>query len=424
MKPFGNLFGNGDITTAGKWVDAANNAILAVKAAGGGGLGASSINGYLNSLNFGPTTNTNNVALTATSFSVAGNGTVSVKLAGRTQATKFSPIAVAQLAYNNGWTDVMTIKPTSLPQPSLWWETSFHAMAIAGLGGLDEIRVADPDSVPRNAGNSNGGWWNWSKLKDQTTLVGANAEATASLDAAITAVNANIYTKAQAGGPPPVPGAGGYTAGNLYGSITLGSDMGQTHQITAASNANYGGKTKVDTFNLINTVAMTKKFIAPPPPEFGTDVNGVIAEGDPTFQNTFVWTGNIAADVQRIQIFPVVPLADNNFTFSEPSWSTAPVSIDPFDGIWSGGGVDISAPPGSYLIPGEVAEATFNTTAPVTQYNIFFQMTNDDWMVQTFGAEDNAFGDQLDFVAAIPEPATLGLLLVGLAALVLQRRHR
>jgi hypothetical protein len=74
-------------------------------------------------------------------------------------------------------------------------------------------------------------------------LDAANKAATASLTAAITAVNANIYTTTQAEGPTPVPGAGKYTAANLYGSITLSSTAGQQNQITAASNTSYAGKT-------------------------------------------------------------------------------------------------------------------------------------------------------------------------------------
>ena len=169
--PFASLFGTADITMPGKWVGAYESAMLAAIAAGPGS-GSVSINGYLNSLNFGPTRNTGGVALTDTSFTVAANGTVMVRLAGRTEATTFSPIALAGLAYNNGWTDVVTIKASPPPQPTLWWTTSFHAMAIAGLGGANQLLVADPDSVPINAGNSNGGWWNFAGIKAATTLAG------------------------------------------------------------------------------------------------------------------------------------------------------------------------------------------------------------------------------------------------------------
>lgn len=416
MTPFANLFGNGDITTPGKWVAASNSAMLAVKAAGG--RGAVSINTYLNSLNFGPTRNTGGIALTDTSFTVAGNGAVMVKLAGRTEATTFSPIALAQLAYNNGWTDVVTIvKNTVAQQPALWWTTSFHAMAIAGLRGPDQLLVADPDSVPINAGNFNGGWWNWSKLKQQTTLAGQNAEATASLNAAITAVNANIYTKAQAAGPTPVPGAGKYTAANLYGSITLSSTMGQQNQITAASNSTYGGKTMVNSFDVINTLALTRKFIAPVPLATKAPAAGVRTAA--AYRDTFQWTGEIAEDVEQIEIFPVVALADSEFTFTQPGWSESLITSDPFGGIWGGGGEDLSVTPASSdLVPGEIADTTLDTTAPADQYNVFFQLADGDWMVQSFGAAGNAFGAQTDFVAPVPEPATLPLLATGLVGLL------
>ena len=416
MTPFANLFGNGDITTPGKWVAASNSAMLAAQAAAVGLPKAVTINAYLNSLNFGPTTNTGGVALTDTSFAVAGNGTVMAKLAGRTEATTFSPIGVVQLAYNNGWTDVVTItKNTVAQQPSLWWTTTFHAMAIAGLGGpgSNQLLVADPDSVPINAGNSNGGWWSWSKLKQQTTLAGRNAEATASLNAAVTAVNANIYTKAQAAGPTPVPGAGGYTAANLYGSITLSSTAGQQNQITTASNATYGGKTMVSSFDVINTLALTRSSspaqIAGAAPAVGVTTTTA------AYQDGFEWTGEIAANVERIGIFPVVPLADSKFTFTLPGWSESLVTTDPFGGIWGGGGEDISVTPaGSDLVPGEIADTTIDTTAPADQYNVFFQLSNGNWTVQSFGADDNAFGDQSDSLAPVPAPP-LGSGLSGLA---------
>jgi hypothetical protein len=329
--PFTNLFGNADITMAGKWLGASESAMLAAIAAGPG-TGSVSINGYLNSLNFGPTRNTGGVALTDTSFTVAANGTVMVRLAGRTEATTFSPIALAGLAYNNGWTDVVTIKASPPPQPTLWWTTSFHAMAIAGLSGPNQLLVADPDSVPINAMNSNGGWWNFAGIKSAATLAGKNAAATASLASAVAAVKANIYTNAQEAGPTPVPGAGLYTAANLYGSITLSATAGQQNQITAASNATYGGKTMVSSFDVINTLAMTRKSIAPmamaAPGGGATPV---------AYKDTFEWTGEIAEDVEQIEIFPVVALADSTFTFTAPGWSESLITTDPFGGIWAGG---------------------------------------------------------------------------------------
>jgi hypothetical protein len=410
--PFANLFGNADITTPGKWIAASESAILAVNAVGG--KGAASINAYLNSLNFGPTKNTGGVALDDTSFTVAGNGTVMVKLAGKTEATELSPFALAQMAYNNGWTDVVTIKPTMPPQPSLWWTTSFHAMAIAGVGGANQLLVADPDSVPGNAKNYNGGWWNFSSIKAATTVAGQNTAATNSLADAVTAVKANMYNNTQSDGPTPVPGAGKYTAADLYGSITLSATAGETNQITAASNATYAGKSMVTSFDVINALAMTQKSIAPVPM---ARVAGVKA--DPTYRDTFEWTGQISEDVEQIEIFPVVSLADSRFTFTESGWSESRTTTDPFGGTWSGGGLDLDATStGSDLTPGEVADATLDTTAPADQYNVFFQLANGDWMVQSFGADNNAFGLQSDSVAPVPEPGTLPLLATGFVGLL------
>lgn len=411
--PYAKLFGSTDITTAGKWVAASENAILAPRASGGDE--GTSVNGYLDSLNFGPTKNTGGVALSDTSFKVAANGTVMVKLAGRTEATTFTPMAVAQLAYNNGWTDVLAITPTAPPQKSLWWTSTFHALAVAGLGaGPNQLLVADPDSVPLNAGNSNGGWWNFSSINDAQGLAAENAAATAALAAAVKAVQANMYTNAQAAGPTPVPGAGNYTTANLYGSITLSSTAGQQNQITAASNATYGGKSMVDTFDVINTLAMTQKSIAPVPMARAFGV-----PADPAYRDTFEWTGEIAEDVEQIEIFPVASLADSTFTFTAPGWSESRITTDPFGGTWSGGGEDLDATSaGSDLAPGEVADATLDTTSPADQYNVFFQLADGDWMVQSFGADNNAFGLQADSVAPVPEPGTLPLLAIGFVSLL------
>jgi hypothetical protein len=268
--------------------------------------------------------------------------------------------------------------------------------------------------VPLNAGNSNGGWWNFSSIDDAQGLAAENAAATASLAAAVKAVQANMYTNAQAAGPTPVPGAGNYTAANLYGSITLSSIAGQQNQITAASNATYGGKSMVDTFDVINTLAMTQKSIAPVPMAraFGVPT-------DPAYRDTFEWTGEIAEDVEQIEIFPVASLADSTFTFTAPGWNESRITTDPFGGTWSGGGEDLYATSaGSDLAPGEVADATLDTTSPADQYNVFFQLADGDWMVQSFGADNNAFGLQADSVAPVPEPGTLPLLAIGFVSLL------
>jgi hypothetical protein len=232
-----------------------------------------------------------------------------------------------------------------------------------------------------------------------------------------------MYTNGQAAGPPPVPGAGKYTAGNLYGSITLGTTAGQQNQITAASNATYGGISMIDTFDVIATLAMTQKSIAPL-----AMARALGAPADPAFRDTFEWTGEIAEDVEQIEIFPVASLADSTFTFTQPGWSESRITNDPFGGIWSGGGLDLDAASASAdLTPGEVADAALDTTSPADQYNVFFQLADGEWMVQSFGADNNALGLQSDFVAAAPEPGTLPLLatgFVGLFGLAARSRRR
>jgi PEP-CTERM motif len=146
-------------------------------------------------------------------------------------------------------------------------------------------------------------------------------------------------------------------------------------------------------------------------------VAGVTA--DPTVRDTFEWTGEIAEDVEQIEIFPVVPLADSTFTFTKLGWSESRTTTDPFGGTWSGGGLDLDVTQaGSDLAPGEVADATLETTAPADQYNVFFQLADGDWMVQSFGADNNAFGLQSDFVVPVPEPGTLPLLATGFVSLL------
>jgi hypothetical protein len=325
--PFANLFGNADITTPGKWVGAYESAMLAAIAAGPGS-GSVSINGYLNSLNFGPTRNTGGVALTDTSFTVAANGTVMVRLAGRTEATTFSPIALAGLAYNNGWTDVVTIKASPPPQPSLWWTTSFHAMTIAGLGGANQLLVADPDSVPINAATRmavvelcrhQGG--------DDACRQERGGD---SLPQRGHRRGAGEHVHQRPGGRPD-PSAG---RGPVHGRQSLrvdhpGHHRGPAEPDHAASNATYGGKTRVDTLDVINTLALTRKFIAPM--AMAAPAPGV-APAAAAYRDTFEWTGAIAEDVEQIEIFTVAPLADSTFTFTAPGWSESLVTTDPFGG--------------------------------------------------------------------------------------------
>ena len=80
-------------------------------------------------------------------------------------------------------------------------------------------------------------------------------------------------------------------------------------------------------------------------------------------------------------------------------------------------------PAGSDLTPGEIADATLDTIAPADQYNVFFQLDDGAWMVQSYGADDNAFGVQPDSVA-VPEPGTLALLGTGFLGLLGRNRRR
>jgi hypothetical protein len=399
-KPFANLFGNANITTPGTWVTGFEDAVLAVRAAGGA-LGATSINRYLNARGFGPITNTGGVALNATSFAVGANGTLQVRLAGRTEPTNFTPLAAATQQFNNGWTAVMRIDSNPKPQPTLWWDASFHAVAVAGISG-NRVQIADPDSVPRNAGNANGGWWNFATMEAAPNLAAQNTAATTSLAAGVTAVNANIYTNAQAAGPTPVPGVAGYTAANLYGSLTFDTAVNKVNQIVAAANNTYGGRTQLTAFDVINTLAVTRRTFAA----------AAASAGPPSdFVNTFDWTGLVGGDVKRIEIFPVTPLADSTFGFTEPGWVASLATSDPFGGVWTGGGLDLTLTgAGSALALGDTATMTFDTHSPATDYNLFFQLDDGDWGVQAFGADANAFGDQIANVAAVPEPSTLLLL--------------
>jgi len=115
----------------------------------------------------------------------------------------------------------------------------------------------------------------------------------------------------------------------------------------------------------------------------------------------------------------VAPLADSNFTFTAPGWTESQITTDPFGGVWSGGGEDLNLmPSGSALTLGTTADTTIDTTAPATQCNVFFQLSSGEWMVQSVGAVENAFGDQPDVTAPVPEPGTLALLATGVACLL------
>ncbi len=60
-------------------------------------------------------------------------------------------------------------------------------------------------------------------------------------------------------------------------------------------------------------------------------------------------TAGGAVETIKIEIFPVNPLADTNFSFNESGWTETPSYLDPFGCTRTGGGEDILDTSGSLL---------------------------------------------------------------------------
>jgi hypothetical protein len=263
-------------------------------------------------------------------------------------------------------------------------------VAGSGVAGANTIRYSDPDAIPANAGNRNGGF--------------AQAD-----------VTANAYTLAQKAGAPPLPGNGAYTVNNLYSTMQVNA-MGQ---ITGGNGPYASGllgaaapQTRITNIDAVSLPA--------------AQLVNIVA--GPVFDATkFLFSGNFGGDISKLEIFANSPLYGANLGLSQtdPNWSISQVMTDPFGNSWAGtnGGILLSEGTGGNDLMENGSDFTFteNTTGLVTGWTVFaYDQADGFWLTQTYGAGD-AF---VDGPQAVPEPSTWLLMATGFLGLVLLTRRR
>jgi hypothetical protein len=302
---------------------------------------------------------------------------------GATLAAALQPFAAITTTLRLGYVGAATPDNTGF-----WW--IYHQVAGAGVAGANTIRYSDPDAIPANAGNRNGG-------------------------ISQGAVTANQYSAAQAGGAVPLPNnvnpatGAAYGANNLYSTMQLNA-VGQI----IGGNGPYatglmGAMPPVTRINNIDAVSLSGVQL----------LNNVVG---PLFNTaTFLFSGNFGGDVSKLEVFANSSLYSPNLGLSQtaPNWSISQVLKDPFDNSWAStnGGVLLSVGRGgSDLIEqGPSYMFTENTTGVVTGWTLFaFDKADGYWLTESFGA-----GDAYGAGPQVPEPSAWLLLATGCLAAVL-----
>ncbi len=269
-----------------------------------------------------------------------------------------------------------------------WW--GFHQVAGAGVAGANTIRYSDPDAIPVNAGNRNGGFTQ-------------------------AAVTANQYTVAQAGGKPPLPGNQNFNAGNLYSTMQVNA-IGQI----------IGG----------NGPYATGLMGSPAPVARISDIDAVSLSGAQLLNNvlgaafntaTFQFSGNFGGDISRLEVFANSSLYGPDLGLSQtaPNWSISQVTTDPFGNSWAStnGGVLLSEGTGGSDLMEQGLNYMFteNTIGLVTGWTLFaFDQADGYWLTETYGAGD-AYGAGPQVV---PEPSAWLLMATGFLGLLCYSRIR
>jgi hypothetical protein len=282
---------------------------------------------------------------------------------------------------------------------NFWW--GFHQVAGAGTAGANTIQYSDPDAIPINAGNRNGGFTQ-------------------------AAVNANQYTAAQQAGASPLPGNGAYNAGNLYSTMVIDANGNVTGgNGPYAAGLKPGGVAPVSRIVGFDAVGLPAVQL----------VNNAAQAGYNLLKLAF--TGDFGGDISKLEIFTNSQLANaaNNFGLSEtdPNWNISTVTQDPFGNLWGPGyaGIELQEGAGGQDLmegasEGEASSylATLDTTGAVTGWTVYaYDQASGNWLTETYGATAG-FGNA-NQLTAIPEPsAYAGLLGLATLAFALIRSRR
>ncbi|HEY3755865.1 MAG TPA: hypothetical protein VGL42_06925 [Opitutaceae bacterium] len=242
-----------------------------------------------------------------------------------------------------------------------WW--GFHQVAGAGTAGANTIQISDPDAIPLNAANHNGG-------NDQA------------------AVNANQYTAGQQKGAPPVPGNDPtYTANRLYGTLVINAQGEVTGGNTPyAAGFKKGAKAPVTRITNMDSVALPAVQL----------INNLAQAAFNAV--TLKFTGDFGGDISKMEVFTNSSLANpvDGFGLSDndPDWSVSAVTEDPFGNAWGAGfaGVELQeGNGGSDLMEGATEGAapsytlTEDTAGAVSGWTVFaFDQATGDWLTESY----------------------------------------
>jgi hypothetical protein len=417
VHPFDNtsvsLFGapgagvGSDLTSAGTWLDTADDTVIpALKAAGKYNPVLKldvTMNNYLTQQKVGPS-NLGPFGLVDTQYQTLANGQVQVAtIAGWKNVTPNTFTLYQQLTSTGGYLPAVlqplaaittTIRigyanGNSQATTELWW--GFHQVAGAGVAGANSIQYSDPDAIPINAGNRNGGFTQ-------------------------AAVNNNEYNKLQQGGPPPLPGNGLYATNNLYSTMQI-SPSGQVTGGNGPYDLMRAGKPTIRVTN-IDAVSLIAAQIA----------NIVVK---PLYDAvSFLFSGNFGGDVTKLEIFANSPLYASNLGLSEndPDWTISQVMTDPYGNSWAStdGGILLAEGAGGSDLMEDGADylATEDTTGAVTGFTVFaYDQSDGYWLTETYGP---VVGYSYSGAQAVPETPTWLLMLLGAGctALIALRRRR
>jgi len=428
---YAKLFGNGvtvaGLTGAGTWLDQSNVAQQFVTDK----ISGKTLSTYFKDRGVAPSgANVLNGAsgLTGTTYTVDGTGNLHMILAdGNESASLGNAFAYYQKLSDwgqasgaeQGVSTVLYIGPTATafdgPQAYPYWWTNFHAVAGAGYAG-GQIRYADPDAIPVNAGN------------------GAGAPPKVGDAGFLASVASNQYGNAangpgQAAGGAPVPGNNftnaasanvNYTTANLYGTMTLNGSA-----IVTASSGPYaklvGGKrtTQLDSIDAISQAAASLVSEVP--------VGGASTDTKATFRIT----GDFGGNISELMIFPTedIDLANMGFSFNAPGWATSLTMVDPFGDAMPDGGLLLTEDTGANLTSTSDFLATLNTSLTFDAYTVFaFDPATNTWLGQTVNAvDDTVFTSQNRFGAPDAPSgalAVIGFALMGMMGLVRVRSPR
>jgi hypothetical protein len=325
------------LTTAGTWLQTADDTAIPdlISATSIGLTGENlTINNYLKQQKVGPAS-LGLLGLVDTQYQVAASGQVQVATIDGweniapttfqlyqqlTGAGAKLPAALQPLAAITTTLKLEYAGNNSAATTGFWWG-GFHEVAGAGVAGQNTIQYSDPDAIPINA-QANG-------VAAGMSRNGGDTQA---------AVNNNEYnSKAlpnQSAGPPPVPGAGAYTANNLYSTMVINAAGGVVGGNGPYATGLNGAKSPVTRVAGIDAISVA-----------GVQIASIVVK--PLFDAvSFLFSGNFGGDVSKLEIFANSPLYASNLGLSEtdPDWSISQVITDPYGNSWAStdGGILLS----------------------------------------------------------------------------------